>query len=256
MVRGFLIIWILHIACALTAFIAGASRKKRMQGEVEELPSNIPRQLYIWLSIVVIYLIIRFTTGWRITGWYGEAIVVLLIFAYFDYCIIYKYRAALSEKVKSLYLVTRVSFFLSMIGRLLSAFFMVLLLAPITAEYLLPLDRSLGEKHIYGKIYFYKNDREWGYMFKKKVFLFEKDLVLVGGNTLDLSGNDPITGYVTKRGDKIFIHGSGYGGYFSDFLIVTILPEKKLKIESVHDYWDESIKSSVVKKDLHAIINY
>lgn len=234
-VEGFLIIWVMHIASFIAAFIIYKVKRKRAIEDGKTVKS--PVILYIWLGLLAIYLFIRWITGWKIQGWYCEALIILIVFVLFDILIIGK--RIYGKKVFLFYVTVRGLFFGSMVLRLLIAVFMVLMMSPVAGYYSLPLNKSYGEQRVYHNIYIYRNNKAMAYVFKKKIGVFEKDVAKLKGNSMVIGvhGGDPITGYVYRDGNdvnKLYILGSLMPG--EDFkqawyISVTILPDNYLRID-------------------------
>lgn len=227
---GFLFIWILHIVSFIVAFIINrVERKKGIHTAENEREKKSPVALNVWLGLIAIYLLIRWITGWKIQGWYGEALIILIVFVLFDILVIGK--RIYGKRILRFYTAVRGIFFVSMVIRLLITFFLVLMMSPV-AGFILPVDKSYGEQRVYHNIYIYRNDEQMAYVFKKKIGIFEKDIAKVKGDItmIGIHGGDPVTGYVYKDGDdtnKLYILGSllpGEDFKQSWYISVTILP--------------------------------
>lgn len=231
----YLIFIALSAIILIVALIVNGVRKKK-----EKVPGN--SRLIVTVGIITaLYFVIKIFFGWRLTNWYVEAGILLVIFIYFDYLIVIKKQY--NSNIISIYYFIRFSSF----GLPLASFVLLIIFGILTLTFgfqltcfIFPLDHSYGEQQVYKNLYIYNDDCSHTFRFKKKILFFEKDITSIGrtGSFSVFAGfgheNNP-TGFVHQRKDTIYITGDKKLKDHTTHLRIVILSPKKLKIETV-DY--------------------
>ncbi|MBA5793509.1 hypothetical protein H1R17_09595 [Flavobacterium sp. xlx-214] len=217
----------------ITAFIVRkVKNNKKTVGRHEKLIRNI-------ILFAVGYYLIKFIFGWQL-NWCFEAVLVLILCICFDYVIIVKEQY--SHRLQNIYYPVR----LLLIGVPIASFVIIFFLGGITLGFgyglgcfVFPKDRAYGEQHVYKNLYIYKSeDCREAFVFKKKLLCFEKDVANIGsyyGTTFgeNRSEEDPITGYISRNKDTIFITGKDIEPRSPFHIRITILNNQKVQIEDI-----------------------
>ena len=218
----------------------------------------------IWgvMGTVIVYYLVRFIFGWRISNWYAEAFLILGICITLDIFILVKYRY--SQQVRIVYYCLRIT---GIIGPIILYFmslgiiFITLGFSKSLACYVVPVDTTYGEQWVYKNLYVYQGRCKLGgseLVFKKKFLFFEKKLITMGGNTIFYSSDNsvPLTGYIQRKADCIYISGHQYANDTHDtnyYIKITVLDKNRLKIEDVlynknnKDKQEESFQVQYIK---------
>lgn len=209
-------------------------------GRHEKLIRNI-------ILCAVGYYLIKFALGWRL-NWYFEAILILTLCIYFDYLIIVKKKY--SHKLQDIYYPAR----LLLVGIPIASFVIILFIGGLTLGFgyglgcfVFPVDRTYGEQRVYKNLYIYKSEEcKNGFVFKKKSLCFEKDIANIGGNYgstfgRDRGEDDPITGYISRNKDTIFISGQNSRANYREYIRILILKNDQLLIQVIEPLGTEAI---------------
>lgn len=215
------------------------------------------RPVKITLGIVILYFVIKYLFGWRLTNWYAEAVLLLGVFVTLDYFVIVKNHY--TQKLKRSYVLIRIGSIilpLLAIGLTIMYAFLSLGWGQYVISYAFPLDTKHGEQWIYKNLYIYKNDRAnlvGSFVFKKKFLFLEKDMAKVGGRYSSVFGMDqsstvPLTGYIDRVTlDTIYIYGSNSSrrNLLRNYIRITVLPSENVRIERFGPVPDSTTKSRI-----------
>lgn len=190
------------------------------------------------IIIILGYYFVKIFFGWHL-NWFVESIIILAICLYFDYLIILKKNY--SNRVKEIYYAFRLLLFGVPIASLVVIFFISGLTLTFGFAFgcnVFPIDSTYGEQQVYKNLYIYRNDCSGHFTFKKKCFFFEKDVAEIGSHYGITFGEnrreeDPVTGYVSRQKDTIFITGKKTMPDSHRHIRITILTPEKVQIESV-----------------------
>lgn len=243
--------YLYFLVLLFVSFLVALAIKKKTPESI--LYSSKPIKVTLW--IVILYFVLKYFFGWRLTNWYAEAVLLLGVFVTLDYYVIIKNQY--TQKLRHSYVLIRMGSIilpLFAIGLTTMYAFLSLGWGQYVVSYAFPLDTKNGEQWIYKNLYIYKNDRAnlvGSFVFKKKFLFLEKDVVKVDGRYssvfgIDQSSTVPSTGYIDRVTlDTIYIYGSNSSRRYllRDYIRITVLSSENVRIESFEPDPDSTTKS-------------
>ena len=219
----------------IIAFIVKVFTKQR--------PRTSDTLIWVVMGTVIVYYLVRLIFGWRLSNWYVEAILVLGVCIALDIFILIKYRY--SQQVRIVYYCIRMTGVIVPIILFVMAVGVTLVSLGFSkgvACYVVPVDTTYGEQWVYKNLYVYKGECNLGsqIVFKKKFLFFEKEVASISvpstfRSLLDFKG--PITGFLSKNGDIIYLsdekYSSGPPQKKYRYIKISILKPNYLKVELI-----------------------